>query len=92
VHVMTANDYLARRDAEWMGPIYEYLGLTVGCIQQGMTPEERKRAYECDITYSTANEIGFDYLRDQLALYRNTAKSRCFARSRRRWLTKSIRS
>jgi preprotein translocase subunit SecA len=68
VHVMTANDYLARRDAEWMGPIYRYLGLTVGCIQQGMTPVERKQAYACDVTYSTANEIGFDYLRDQLAL------------------------
>ena len=68
VHVMTANDYLARRDAEWMGPIYKHLGLTVGCIQQGMTPAERKQAYACDITYSTANEIGFDYLRDQLAL------------------------
>jgi preprotein translocase subunit SecA len=69
VHVLTANDYLARRDAQWMGPIYERLGLTVGCIQQGMTPAERKSAYACDITYSTANEVGFDYLRDQLALY-----------------------
>ena len=69
VHVMTANDYLARRDAEWMGPIYKYLGLSVGCIQQVMTSEERRRAYACDVTYATANEIGFDYLRDQLALY-----------------------
>jgi preprotein translocase subunit SecA len=69
VHVMTANDYLARRDAEWMGPVYRALGLSVGCIQQGMTPAERKQAYACDITYSTANEIGFDYLRDQMALY-----------------------
>jgi preprotein translocase subunit SecA len=66
---MTANDYLARRDAEWMGGIYKYLGLTVGCIQQDMTSDQRKRAYACDITYGTANEAGFDYLRDQLALF-----------------------
>jgi preprotein translocase subunit SecA len=69
VHVMTVNDYLARRDAQWMGPIYEVFGLSVGCIQQGMTGEERKRAYACDVTYATANEIGFDFLRDQIALY-----------------------
>jgi preprotein translocase subunit SecA len=69
IHVMTANDYLARRDAEWMGGIYKYLGLTVGCIQQDMTSDQRKRAYACDITYGTANEAGFDYLRDQLALF-----------------------
>src|SRR5207253_5901020 len=56
VHVMTANDYLARRDAEWMGPVYRFFGLSVGCIQQSMTGEARKRAYACDITYSTANE------------------------------------
>ncbi len=62
VHVMTVNDYLARRDARWMGAIYERLGFSVGCIQQGMLPAERKRAYACDITYATANEIGFDYL------------------------------
>src|SRR5882762_5555461 len=68
VHVMTVNDYLARRDAKWMGGIYEFLGLTVGCVQQGMSVPERRRAYACDITYATANEIGFDYLRDQLAL------------------------
>jgi preprotein translocase subunit SecA len=67
VHVMTANDYLARRDAQWMGEIYRRLGLTVGFIQQGMPPEVRRAAYACDITYSTANEIGFDFLRDQLA-------------------------
>ena len=69
VHVMTANDYLARRDAEWMGGIHKYLGLTVGCIQQDMTSDQRKRAYACDVTYGTANEVGFDYLRDQLALF-----------------------
>ncbi len=68
VHVMTVNDYLARRDASWMGGIYRALGLTVGCIQQSQTPEERRAAYACDITYATANEIGFDYLRDNLAL------------------------
>ncbi|HXA50972.1 MAG TPA: hypothetical protein VNV86_11730, partial [Candidatus Acidoferrum sp.] len=68
VHVMTVNDYLARRDARWMGPIYEALGLSVGCVQQSMTAPERQRAYACDITYATANEIGFDFLRDQIAL------------------------
>ena len=65
---MTVNDYLARRDAQWMGGIYEFLGLSVGHIQQGMGAEERRRAYACDITYATANEIGFDHLRDGLAL------------------------
>jgi preprotein translocase subunit SecA len=68
VHVMTVNDYLARRDARWMGGIYEYLGLTVGCVQQTMAPGARRAAYACDITYATANEIGFDSLRDQVAL------------------------
>src|SRR6185369_4146982 len=68
VHVMTVNDYLARRDARWMGPIYEALGLSVGCVQQSMNAPERRRAYACDITYATANEIGFDFLRDQIAL------------------------
>jgi preprotein translocase subunit SecA len=68
VHVLTANDYLARRDAQWMGEIYARLGLTVGVIQQQMTSAERRAAYRCDVTYATANEVGFDYLRDQLAL------------------------
>ncbi len=68
VHVMTVNDYLARRDAQWMGGIYDFLGFSVGCIQQGMGTAARQRAYACDITYATANEVGFDYLRDQLAL------------------------
>ena len=68
VHVLTANDYLARRDAAWMGQIYQRMGFTVGYIQQGMTTEERRAAYASDITYATANEIGFDFLRDQLAL------------------------
>src|SRR6516225_3582629 len=78
VHVMTANDYLARRDAQWMGPIYRFLGLSVGCIQQGMNSEERQRAYNCDVTYGTANEMGFDYLRDQLALHRSEQVHRPF--------------
>src|SRR5205823_11916634 len=60
VHVMTVNDYLARRDARWMGPVYDALGLSVGCIQQTMSAADRRRAYDCDITYATANEIGFD--------------------------------
>jgi preprotein translocase subunit SecA len=79
VHVMTVNDYLARRDARWMGPIYEFFGHSVGCIQQGMDSEERKRAYGCDITYATANEIGFDYLRDQIAFYPGNQVHRPFA-------------
>ncbi|HEY6352288.1 MAG TPA: accessory Sec system translocase SecA2 [Candidatus Angelobacter sp.] len=68
VHVMTVNDYLARRDAQWMGDIYRFFGFSVGYIQREMTTAERKQAYACDITYATANEVGFDYLRDQLAL------------------------
>jgi preprotein translocase subunit SecA len=67
-HLVTVNDYLARRDREWMGPIYEFLGLTVGCIQQGMMPEERRPHYSADITYGTNNEFGFDYLRDNMAI------------------------
>jgi preprotein translocase subunit SecA len=66
VHIVTVNDYLARRDAEWMGPIYKFLGLTVGVIQHEMPDYERKKAYLCDITYGTNNEFGFDYLRDNM--------------------------
>jgi preprotein translocase subunit SecA len=66
VHIVTVNDYLARRDREWMGPIYEFLGLSVGVIQHEMSDEERKIAYSCDITYGTNNEFGFDYLRDNM--------------------------
>jgi len=66
-HVLTFNDYLARRDAEWMGPVYEFLGLTVGVVQEEMTVEERRRAYAADVTYATAKEVGFDHLRGQLA-------------------------
>ncbi len=69
VHLVTVNDYLARRDREWMGPIYEFLGLTVGCIVSDMEPAERREQYACDITYGTNNEFGFDYLRDNMALY-----------------------
>ena len=68
VHVLTVNDYLARRDAQWMGGIYRLLGVSVGFVQQGMTAAERRAAYSCDITYATSNEIGFDVLRDRLAL------------------------
>ena len=66
VHIVTVNDYLAKRDAEWMGPIYRFLGLTVGYITSGMDNEERKKAYLCDITYGTNSEFGFDYLRDNM--------------------------
>ena len=68
VHVMTANDYLAGRDARWMGGIYRFLGLSTGYVEQGMPPTERRAAYACDVTYATANEIAFDLLRDRLAL------------------------
>ncbi|HAA46238.1 MAG: preprotein translocase subunit SecA [Halomonas sp. 54_146] len=67
VHVVTVNDYLARRDAEWMRPLYEFLGLTIGVIFSGQTGEEKRHAYQCDITYGTNNEFGFDYLRDNMA-------------------------
>jgi preprotein translocase subunit SecA len=66
VHVVTVNDYLAKRDSEWMGPIFEFLGLTVGVIQHDMRPDERKENYNLDITYGTNNEFGFDYLRDNM--------------------------
>jgi preprotein translocase subunit SecA len=67
VHVVTVNDYLARRDAEWMGQIHRFLGLSVGLIQAGMSPAERKKNYACDVTYATNSELGFDYLRDNMA-------------------------
>lgn len=67
VHVITVNDYLARRDAEWMGQVHRFLGLSVGLIQQGMGPAERQQNYACDITYATNSEVGFDYLRDNMA-------------------------
>jgi len=71
VHIVTVNDYLAKRDRDWMGKIYEFLGLSVGCIVHGLTNSERKRAYNCDITYGTNNEFGFDYLRDNMVIYKD---------------------
>jgi len=79
VHVLTVNDYLARRDAAWMGPVYEFLGFRVGCVQQTQTREERREAYRCDITYATANEAGFDFLRDQVALRLEDQVHRAFS-------------
>ncbi len=70
VHIVTVNDYLAKRDAEWMGQVHEFLGLKVGVVLNSMTSEERKAAYGCDITYVTNNELGFDYLRDNMAIYK----------------------
>ncbi len=70
VHVVTVNDYLANRDAEWMGSIHEFLGLKVGVVLNSMSPEERREAYNCDITYVTNNELGFDYLRDNMVIYK----------------------
>jgi len=78
VHVLTFNDYLARRDAGWMGPVYERLGLTAGFVQEGMTAEERRRAYGCDVTYLTVKEAGFDHLRDGLCLDRGSQVHRPF--------------
>ena len=70
VHVVTVNDYLAKRDAEWMGQVHEFLGLRVGVVLNDMKPDERREAYNCDITYVTNNELGFDYLRDNMVLYK----------------------
>ena len=71
VHIVTVNDYLASRDADWMGKVHEFLGLSVGCILNSMNSDERRAAYACDITYVTNNELGFDYLRDNMAIYTN---------------------
>ncbi|MCL2566331.1 MAG: preprotein translocase subunit SecA [Defluviitaleaceae bacterium] len=76
VHVVTVNDYLAKRDSEWMGQVHEFLGLSVGVILHDMTPEERQAAYACDITYATNNELGFDYLRDNMAVYEDNLVQR----------------
>ena len=70
VHIVTVNDYLAKRDAEWMGQVHEFLGLTVGVVLNGMDNDERRAAYACDITYVTNNELGFDYLRDNMVIYK----------------------
>ena len=71
VHVITVNDYLAKRDSEWMGKLYRYLGLTVGLVIPGINPENKQKAYNCDVTYGTNNEFGFDYLRDNMAKYKS---------------------
>ena len=68
VHIVTVNDYLAKRDSEWMGKVYRYLGLTVGLIVHGMNNDQRRAASNCDITYGTNNELGFDYLRDNMVI------------------------
>ena len=68
VHIVTVNDYLARRDSEWMGKVHRFMGLSVGLIVHGLTNDERRAAYNCDITYGTNNEMGFDYLRDNMAI------------------------
>lgn len=79
VHVITVNDYLAKRDSEWMGKVYRFLGLTVGLIINGMNPKEKQEAYNCDITYGTNNEFGFDYLRDNMVIYKNQLVQRKLA-------------
>ncbi len=78
VHVVTVNDYLAKRDAEWMGKVYNFLGLTVGTIVHGLTDEQRREQYACDITYATNNELGFDYLRDNMKFYASELVMRPF--------------
>src|SRR6201995_4664277 len=76
VHVVTVNDYLAKRDGEWMGQIYRFLGLTTGCIVHGLDDEQRREAYAADVTYGTNNEFGFDYLRDNMKYALNTMTQR----------------
>ena len=76
VHIVTVNDYLAKRDAQWMGKIHRFLGLTVGCIVHDLDPDERREAYNCDITYGTNNEFGFDYLRDNMVVYKENMVQR----------------
>ena len=70
VHIVTVNDYLAKRDSEWMGKVYRFLGLSVGLIIHGLDTQQRRDAYACDITYGTNNEFGFDYLRDNMVIYK----------------------
>ena len=76
VHIVTVNDYLAKRDQEWMGKVYSFLGLTVGCIIYGLTNSERQKNYNCDITYGTNNQFGFDYLRDNMVIYKDNMVQR----------------
>ena len=81
VHIVTVNDYLAKRDAEWMGKVHEFLGLKVGVVLNSMDNDERREAYNCDITYVTNNELGFDYLRDNMVIYKEQLVQRdlCYA-------------
>ena len=79
VHVVTVNDYLARRDAEWMGQVYRFLGLSVGVIVPNLSDQERRDAYQADISYATNNELGFDYLRDNMKYSREQMVQRPFA-------------
>lgn len=76
VHVVTVNDYLAQRDKDWMGKLYKFLGLSVGCVVYGLTPRERQEAYNSDITYGTNNQFGFDYLRDNMEIYKEDTVQR----------------
>ncbi len=97
MHVVTVNDYLAKRDAEWMSQIYGFLGLTTGIIVHGLDDAQRKQAYDCDVTYATNNELGFDYLRDNMK-YRLRGHGparprlcRSSTKSTRSWSTKRAR-
>ena len=88
VHIVTVNDYLAHRDAEWMGKVHEFLGLTVGVVLNSMDNDERRKQYACDITYITNNELGFDYLRDNMVIYKEQLVQRdldCIMPSSMRW-------
>ena len=91
VHIVTVNDYLARRDSEWMGKVYRFLGLSVGLIVNGLNNEERRKAYNCDITYGTNNEFGFDYLRDNMVIYKTDKVQRgsCITPLWTRWTPSS---
>ena len=83
VHVVTVNDYLAKRDSEWMGKLYKFLGLTVGLVISGMEPDAKRAAYASDVTYGTNNEFGFDYLRDNMVIYKSISSKRiklCYSR------------
>ena len=79
VHVITVNDYLAKRDSEWMGKLYKFMGLSVGLVIAGMDPKAKQKAYACDITYGTNNEFGFDYLRDNMVIYKEQLVQRDLA-------------
>ena len=84
VHIVTVNDYLAKRDSEWMGKVYRFLGLKVGLVIHEVPPQARKAMYAADITYGTNNEFGFDYLRDNMAIYKNAMVQRDHAFRHRR--------